>query len=79
MSELGFALREMPTVGTGEIHAASGVFSEACVLLEDAAARVEVKAWSSCPCGQDHGQTEADRGVVLAFRKDARLAKAIAA
>jgi hypothetical protein len=78
VSELGFALREVPDYAVSEIRAAAGMFAEAGVLLEDAAGRVEAKVWSSCTCGQVHGQDKADRAIVPAFRADARLAKAIA-
>jgi hypothetical protein len=76
LSELGFALRELPD-GADEIYAETGVFAEAGTLLREVASRIEGKFWSVCPCGQRHGQEEHDRAVVPAMRADAQLTAVI--
>jgi hypothetical protein len=78
VTELGAALREMPE-GDDAVTAATGVFAEAGTLLDDVAARMDSRFWSTCPCGQQHGQSEQDAAVVPHLRADAELARMIAA
>lgn len=78
VSELGAALRQVAD-GADAVTAASGVFTEAASLLDEVAARLDGQGWSTCPCGQHHGQEQQSAAVVPHLRADADLARMIAA
>jgi hypothetical protein len=55
-----------------------GVLTEAADLLRLAADRLSDRAWSSCPCGEEHGQKDMDPQVAKALRADAETVLALA-
>lgn len=52
-----------------------GVLAEAAQVLDRVAEAFEGGSWSTCPCGRDHGQREADRALPKVFRADADMAR----
>jgi hypothetical protein len=72
-TELGAALSD---AGTGdEAGTPVGVLSELAAITETVAVRVERGGWSICPCGEQHGQDDADAGMPATLRADAALAR----
>lgn len=56
-----------------------GLLDEASEILERVSDCIETDGWSVCPCGEDHGQTEADARVPAVLRGDAELVRKIRA
>ncbi|MFF3959138.1 hypothetical protein ACFYY1_38990 [Streptomyces sp. NPDC001890] len=56
-----------------------GLLDEAADIIEQVAGHIETDGWSVCPCGEEHGQTEADARVPGVMRGDAELVRKIRA
>lgn len=54
-----------------------GLLDEAADIIEQVAGHIETDGWSVCPCGEDHGQAEADARVPEVMRGDAELIRKI--
>lgn len=57
----------------------SGCSTKPPDIIEQVAGHIETDGWSVCPCGEDHGQTEADARVPEVMRGDAELIRKIRA
>jgi len=57
-----------------EVALPVGVLDETQTLLNKVAQHLEDEEWSSCPCGQVHGQRDLDAKVAPALRADSRRA-----
>jgi hypothetical protein len=60
---------------TGRVDVERWVLSETAQILDRAAEAFETSGWSTCPCGENHGQNELDRGLPRVFRADAEMAR----
>jgi hypothetical protein len=56
---------------------ARGALSETAQILDRVAKAFEGAGWSACPCGEDHGQADLDRGLPKAFRANAEMTRQI--
>jgi hypothetical protein len=73
LSEFGASLSGSTTAA--RVSAQRGVLSEAAQILDRVAESFENTGWSTCPCGEDHGQRKLDEGLPRAFRADAEMAR----
>jgi hypothetical protein len=64
--------------GGDRIEIPVGVLTEAADLIRLAADRIKAGDWSSCPCGDEHGQRELDVRVAPALVADAEVALGLA-
>ncbi|MEZ0092517.1 hypothetical protein [Streptacidiphilus sp. EB129] len=69
ISELGMAVNADRDSDCMQVPV--GLLDEAAEITDRAAQRIEADGWSSCPCGEDHGQRDLDAKVAAAFREDA--------
>jgi len=72
-SEFGAGITTTAT--TARVNVERGVPSETAQILDRAAEAFETSGWSTCPCGEDHGQKDLDRGLPKVFRADAEMAR----
>lgn len=56
------------------VSAQRGVLSEAAQVLDRVAESFET-GWSTCPCGEEHGQRKLDEALPRALRADAEMAR----
>ncbi|MFE8910862.1 hypothetical protein [Streptomyces globisporus] len=56
-----------------------GFLDEAAEIIERVADRIDNNGWSICPCGEEHGQSDADQRVPDVMRGDAELIRKIRA
>jgi hypothetical protein len=73
LSEFGAALTGATTPAL--ISAQRGVLSETAQVLDRVAEAFENSGWSTCPCGEEHGQETLDQGLPRVFRADAEMAR----
>ena len=58
-----------------QVNMERGVLAEAAQILDRVAEVFEGGSWSTCPCGRDHRQREADHALPKVFRADADMAR----
>jgi hypothetical protein len=73
LSEFGVGISSASPAARVSVH--RGVLSETAQILDRVAEAFESRGWSTCPCGEDHGQQNLDQGLPLAFRTDAEMAR----
>lgn len=73
LSEFGAGITD--TAVAARVGVQRGVLSEAAQVLDRVAECFEVGGWSTCPCGEDHGQKNLDQGLSKVFRADAEMAR----
>ena len=73
LSELGSGISSAAL--PARISTERGVLAEAAQILDRSAEAFEAGDWSTCPCGQPHGQQEVDKDLPKVFRADAELAR----
>ncbi|MEV3872261.1 hypothetical protein ACWD6I_12615 [Streptomyces sp. NPDC002454] len=74
-TEIGAALVKRYTEGVVEVPV--GVLNEVADRVDAVADCIEMARWSVCPCGEDHGQKEADLGALPVMRHHAALARGL--
>jgi hypothetical protein len=74
-TEIGAALVQRHADGAADVPV--GLLDELAELVDTVADRIEAEGWSICPCGEDHGQHEVDRGVLPVMRHHAALARGL--
>lgn len=52
-----------------------GMLSETAQILDRVSEAFEDAGWSTCPCGEEHGQQMLDQSLPRAFRADAEMAR----
>lgn len=72
-TELGAAMVQRYAEGGAEIPV--GALDEVADRVDAVADRIEGSGWSVCPCGEEHGQSETDRGALPVMRHHAALAR----
>ena len=73
LSEFGAGITN--AAETAQVGVERGVLSETAQILDRVAEAFETVGWSTCPCGEDHGQKDLDRGLPKVFRADADMAR----
>lgn len=73
LSEFGAGITD--TAVAARVGVQRGVLSEAAQILDRVAECFEVGGWSTCPCGEDHGQKNLDQGLPKVFHADADMAR----
>jgi hypothetical protein len=73
LSEFGAGVTA--AASSAQVGMERGVLAEAAQVLDRVAEAFEGGAWSTCPCGRDHWQREADRALPKVLRADADMAR----
>jgi nucleotide-binding universal stress UspA family protein len=75
LSEFGASLVGAKT--PARLSLERGVLAETAQILDRVAGNFEDAGWSTCPCGEEHGQQALDLGLPRVFRADAEMARQV--